>query len=305
MNEHLSQRSASSEQRFCAGPIRSQHLAIERGDAVACDSFRNPLSHGAEILRGFCPLFVGGVLLLAAAVKAFSLVGDSVAAHLWTKIGLIEIELVTGLVLIVGVDPRRARLGSIILFGGFLAYSVHQGFVGAQSCGCMGEINFSPWYAVAFDGVALLLLIYWQPVTKRIPAESYTGWLLWILPIAFAPLLHLVGTYKPFPRLAVQPAIVQLGRQPQNSRKAFHLSLANAHQQPVTIRRIEASCPCLQAGAAETVVAAGKEAIVELELDLSRVPAFVGPLLVEIKGRSRSGELVFAAAVQANVAPKE
>ena len=120
-----------------------------------------------------------GILLLAAAgLKLYGLGVSAMPAvgwfaQSWVQLAAAEWELVLGLWLISGAYPKAswfAALGTFLTFAGVSAYL---GFSGAASCGCLGAIQTSPWWAFSVDVLALVLLAVSRP--KHQPGSANAG----------------------------------------------------------------------------------------------------------------------------------
>jgi hypothetical protein len=126
---------------------------------------------------------LGVVLLVTAGLKAHTLLAD--APTYYNLFGAVEvtyaaclIEFVIGNWLLVGLHPQTARRVSIALFSIFLAAALGGALNGDYSCGCLGAVQISPWYAVVFDALAVAaLLIFGRPIVSLTSTTSRTRWL--------------------------------------------------------------------------------------------------------------------------------
>jgi len=134
--------------------------------ATVTPSPRHPLlpHSGFDLLR----LILGLILLLAAGLKAHQLATDplvtlaprpsalaplpaSLAPLLHSRpclIGVVECELLFGLVLLSGILPRLTWALSLLCFGGFALISLYKGISGDATCGCFGRVPVNPWLHV-------------------------------------------------------------------------------------------------------------------------------------------------------------
>ena len=92
---------------------------------------------------------LGGVLLIAAALKAYSFLthpfpdtGPLVTTLL--TISLVAFEVFFGLWLFSGLTPRLTWKASFICFGLFAGVTLVKAFSGAATCGCFGNAPLSP-----------------------------------------------------------------------------------------------------------------------------------------------------------------
>lgn len=106
-------------------------------------------------------VLLGGCLLLAAVLKTWAPADIAILASGYKVprvmiVGLIQLELVLGLMLISGVNQRLARRACVILFTCFAALSFVRGIAGVESCGCFGQIIVvSPWLSGVVSTVML------------------------------------------------------------------------------------------------------------------------------------------------------
>ena len=121
-------------------------------------------------------------------------------------IGIVEFELLLGLLLVSGIFHRLTWPVSLLCFGGFAVVSLSKGLSGDASCGCFGRVAVNPWYTLGLDAGGVLALLRWRPrgvgsiplmspwqVRVRAVAVAVV-WLLAGVPAAFA-----VGTRRPSP----------------------------------------------------------------------------------------------------------
>jgi len=113
-------------------------------------------------------------------------------------IGIVEFELLLGLLLLSGILPRFTWASSLICFGGFALVSLYRALSGDASCGCFGRVPVSPWYTAILDLAGVLALLAWRPTMRRslllinvrpVPVRGIGVVVLWLLagvPAAFA-----------------------------------------------------------------------------------------------------------------------
>jgi hypothetical protein len=114
---------------------------------------------------GFLRVVLGLALLVAATFKGYQLANDTVpGTTVWNSrpflVGLVLFELAFGLWLWTGLYPCLTRLAAIALCFAFFEASLYQVVAGQSTCGCMGQLDISPWWTMVFDGLALTALVF-------------------------------------------------------------------------------------------------------------------------------------------------
>lgn len=107
---------------------------------------------------------LGAVLLLSGLLKThvfFFPQGEVVPARAMVLLYLGE--CIAGVWILAGLFPLITRVIAIFIFVAFLNVSLSKAFAGLTSCGCMGRLSVTPWYAVAFDVVAIGFLWFVAP----------------------------------------------------------------------------------------------------------------------------------------------
>ena len=93
-------------------------------------------------------MMLGLVLVLAAVLKGQSLLTTPPTGFvdsLWLNIARVEAEFLLGLWLFSGLYPGKARYATLGAFGIFAVVALANGVNGAESCGCFGTVEVSPW----------------------------------------------------------------------------------------------------------------------------------------------------------------
>ena len=85
-------------------------------------------------------------------------------------IGIVEFELLLGLLLLSGFLPRLTYAWSLLCFGGFALVSLYKALSGDASCGCLGRVPVNPWYTFGLDTCAVLALLRRRP--RNYPSMS-------------------------------------------------------------------------------------------------------------------------------------
>jgi hypothetical protein len=88
------------------------------------------------------------------------------------------------------------------------------------------------------------------------------------------------------------PDPVSLGVLSSGQKSRTDFTLVNRTSQPLTIERIETSCPCLTTALASTSIGPGEKKVLSLEFDSSAEPDFHGGLSMDVTGFS-SGVMAF------------
>ena len=99
-------------------------------------------------------VLLGLMLVAAGGLKALQLATEPVVARgifesRWVLLVAIEIELLLGLLLLVGLYPQQTRRAAMLLFGLLAGVALTKILSGESSCGCFGTMRLSPWFALA------------------------------------------------------------------------------------------------------------------------------------------------------------
>jgi hypothetical protein len=259
------------------------------------------------------PAVLGSVLLTAAALKAHQLAFGSMAesslfTSRWSLIGLIELELALGLCLLLGLYPRQTRLAALACFTAFGAVSLQQALAGRASCSCFGAVDVRPWYTFLFDVAAVVALGQWHTNGTFVQLRggvrnncSHSRRSL-IFSLCFVPASVLAaeaGLHPAVPRLAVSPAMIDLGAVPAGGSQEATFTITNPGITPLTVARVESSCPCLKIELPDGPIEPGGTAAGRARLDMRAEPGFSGDLGIEVKGLDESGAVLFIIEVNA------
>jgi hypothetical protein len=116
---------------------------------------------------------LAGLLLISAAVlKIHEML--VVCTPGWKEHGIwesweftllqIPVELALGLWLVSGLFRKASWLAGTLAFFGFIFVTLYKGLIGAESCGCFGQIHINPWITLGLiDTPIFLLLILNRP----------------------------------------------------------------------------------------------------------------------------------------------
>ncbi|MDR0704009.1 MAG: hypothetical protein LBF88_03390 [Planctomycetaceae bacterium] len=122
--------------------------------------------------------FVAAVLLIAAGLKAYQLatmpdLENSFFEARWFQIILVECEIALALILLFGIVPKISWLVTTILFMIFSIVSLAKGLSGAESCGCWGAMQVSPYFTMVLDIGSIGLLWKFRPVSPVFCFQSF------------------------------------------------------------------------------------------------------------------------------------
>jgi hypothetical protein len=249
------------------------------------------------------PFITGAVLVGAGLLKTEKLWTEGISEQSfigsWGLVSLIELELGAGLALLTNVSPRLLRRIALVLFAAFTGVALSKAAAGERSCSCAGHLSISPILAVVGDLFILTALWRWRP--ERRPGSTWLKAGLTVTLVAVAP-WPLLAAFRPaaYPRLVVSP-VIDLGQLEQGERRSFALRLRNPHDRAVEIVALESTCPCLESTGVPARAGAGETQALGMALDLSREPAFTGPLSVEVTGRTSNGSIAFSTRVRTTV----
>jgi hypothetical protein len=257
-------------------------------------------------LLTFTPYFVGGLLLVAAALKAQKLIegeqpATDIFASRWFMIVLVDVEALCGLALILGIWPTVTRRVSKVLFLGFLGFSAYRAAAGAKTCGCLGGSEATPLAMAILDLGVLAALWIWQPRQVAANSRFMLRGLAWLLTSSLVLVSSWLGLADAQFLVTVSPTLVDLGKLSQGKSQRFSVLLRNQQEVPVIITRIEASCPCLAWGQRGLALEALGKAYLELEIDLGMEPFFTGRLLIEARVWTEQATPAFVLMVQIEV----
>jgi hypothetical protein len=118
----------------------------------------------------------GLVLIIAAVLKAHELLFVCIPG--WKEHGIwesyeftllqIPLELCLGIWLVSGLFRKAAWLAGMVAYFGFIFVTLYKGVIGAESCGCFGQIHVNPWLTLGLIDIPMFLLL----VLNR-PGQDY------------------------------------------------------------------------------------------------------------------------------------
>jgi len=120
---------------------------------------------------------LAGLLLVVAAVLKFQEM-LIICKPSWGEQGIweayefflvqIPLELCLGLWLVSGLFRKAAWLVGTLAYFGFIFVTLYKGAIGAESCGCFGQIPVNPWLTLGLIDIPMFLLL----VLNR-PGQEY------------------------------------------------------------------------------------------------------------------------------------
>jgi hypothetical protein len=222
----------------------------------------------------------------------------------WLRLTIVESEMISGIALLFGVFPHKARRFCQLLFSVFIAFSTYSLFSGIGSCGCLGYIDLQPWLFLVLNSSALVALSYWRPAKPAKPGVFSSFPLLFAFPLllALVPVCLELTTAPRVAALDVIPDLVTLEDLAQAANRDFDVLLRNKYDEPITVHRLAFSCSCLQSPNLQFVIGARQDKQIRFRLDLRDEPTFVGDLLLEVQGWTASDVLLFSLQIKARIA---
>ncbi len=264
----------------CACPVPSNKPAVSRCRDRARYA-RTPLRDRAIVL--------GGLLLAAAALKLYGVhvsavprVGAFANPQIWLPATMWE--LVLGVWLLSGAQRALAWLAASLTFLAFAGVSAYLGWAGVGSCGCLGAVRVSPWYAFGVDVAALALLTLGRP---RFDVD-FRGVLRGTAPIALGTIVVLGAVAgissiifgSPSAALArfrgesitVEPTTTDVGDAVAGESKRFSIRLTNYADQHIRIVGGTTTCSCIATESLPMDLAPGATGAVDVEIQFRGAP---------------------------------
>jgi hypothetical protein len=261
---------------------------------------------GAETVNGCVPIIVGTLLIGAGFLKADRAFTDVSDRYTFLfRLGLIELEIVLGLVLVFAVWPRVSRLAALVVFAGFAAAAFVQAVAGVRSCACLGRVEASPWIMGVLDLCVLAILWLWKPLPA--PDVIRTKRFNVFLGCCAFPVLLPVLILSENLQLRSQVELVvsehkgDLDNVMQGEEAEFKLYLKNPHEHEITVYELDSTCPCLRAKDLPWSFGPGRGRFVELRFDSRDEPNFSGKLRLEFSGKTADKRDAFRATVNVRV----
>jgi len=277
--------------------ITVSHILLNVAErSLPCCSSRHRLPPPQIINRGFrfVRLVLGLLLLVAAGLKAHGLTTDplsqdSFLASPLLQVAVIEVELLLGLWLLSGRSVRAAWAATLMFFVILSGVSLYQALTGQESCGCLGRVAMSPWWAFILDITACLALVLWRPTHTRpdsgldtsnagnglksflirsVAGAILLGGGILLFAVAEHGSVHAFVASLQGEALLVRPNTIQLGNQAADTQKVVNIAIRNMTERKVRIIGSQSSCsPCVVATDLPIVAAKKQEAQVKLRVN--------------------------------------
>jgi hypothetical protein len=115
---------------------------------------------------------LGLVLLVAAGMKAHQFatqpaIASEMLGSRGLSIGLVEAELLLGLLLLFGLFQCAAWVACLAFFGAACVASLYKALAGEASCGCFGSVVVNPWVTLLIDLSIVAALVSRAPDLRR------------------------------------------------------------------------------------------------------------------------------------------
>jgi hypothetical protein len=211
---------------------------------------------------------VAVILLIAAGLKIYGLrvepiAGSGIFSAPEFQVALVEFEIVLGIWLWSGVRPILSWLVALVTFTAFAAASSYLAWIGQSSCGCFGNLQVNPVFALALDCAILTGLAFGRPDLKplwnnprRVLLEgtgsgmavvvgmaAIFGLLLGAAQMAFGSLPEALAYFRG-ERVTVQPRLVDVGAGHLGEVRPVVVTIANWTDKPVRIIGASQDCSC-------------------------------------------------------------
>ena len=259
------------------------------------------------------PVVLGIILLATGVLKSHAAFFDLPVrlphfSGRWGMVVVAEYEFLLGGWLISGFYHRYAVLSAAVTFICFFVFSAFAALEGEKTCGCFGGLNFSPWFAVTLDSLALLAITFYKPYGNNLhrnvpyftkPAAALIC-LMVILPLAVA-----FRGPSSSPLFSPSKPTVDLGEVTQAQSRQLSLSVTSQRDYPIQISKIESTCPCLSLDCTPRLVPPFGDVEISGIFDLSREPLFTGKLRIYITITNVTNDALLTIQVSVTVKPRD
>ncbi|MEN6306476.1 MAG: MauE/DoxX family redox-associated membrane protein [Anaerohalosphaeraceae bacterium] len=121
----------------------------------------------------------------------------------------IPLELSLGIWLVSGLFRKAAWLVGTLCFLGFIGVTAYKMYIGAESCGCFGQVHVKPWITLSFIDIPffLLLAIWWPGKDYKLlppPWPNVFHAIVFAAPI-FATLIFAAPAMVAFKPIQIKP----------------------------------------------------------------------------------------------------
>jgi thiol-disulfide isomerase/thioredoxin len=127
-----------------------------------------------RIANQIITVVTGLVLIVASVLKIHQLLTEPIISKGFWESWLffviqIPLELGLGIWLICGLFRKAAWMLAVLAFGLFILVTLHKGLIGAESCGCFGQVKVNPWITLlAIDTPLFLGLVIFRPLRLKL-----------------------------------------------------------------------------------------------------------------------------------------
>jgi hypothetical protein len=159
----------------------------------------------------------GLVLILASVLKIHEMLVVCIPG--WREHGIwesweftllqIPLELCLGIWLVSGLFRKAAWLAGTLAYCFFIFVTLYKGIIGAESCGCFGQVHVNPWLTLGLIDIPMfVLLVLHRPGQdyKLLPPPWPNTWhaIVFAAPI-FATLIFVAPTLTAFKPVCIRP----------------------------------------------------------------------------------------------------
>jgi hypothetical protein len=219
-------------------------------------------------------------------------------------------EFILGVWLLSGLAPAWSWLCGLGIFGLLAALSFQLGVTGQASCGCLGKLPVSPWWAFAVDSTSILLLAFFPPfnisiaafVSATTPGSRSTmqtpkcRWLLAIVMLLIVPAIVLTPFIMSLQGFVTTPLEIIDDNlrvlDPANRHDPITIAfrLRNNTNQRLPIAVVRSSCDCVTARVDKDVLDPGE--VVGASATVHRFDANADRFEEKVRIRSDVGDAV-------------
>ncbi|MGH7201993.1 MAG: DUF1573 domain-containing protein [Planctomycetaceae bacterium] len=248
------------------------------------------------------------VLLTAAGLKAYALffganLGRGVFAAQWLQLAAMEAEALLGLWLLSGLCPAGTRRAALGVFAVLAGIAGTEAVLGAESCGCFGALDVSPWAALGLDAGAVLVLAVVAPATDAGRSSRWRRLIrsnLWqMLLIGTGALTILYGLTFPIfgspaaalawiqgSRVTISPEVIDLGECAPGEKRLAVFEITNREDRPVTIVGGTTTCACTTTQGLPVTVPPGETRTVPVTVTIVGTESFSQTVTLYRDGQS-------------------
>ncbi len=225
---------------------------------------------------------VGAYFLTAAGLKLFSGGAVTVSGGGYTpalQLLAVQVELVLGAWLILDRMPVAAWLSACLLLATLAGISFTSALRGQSDCGCFGQFKVHPGITTAINLAVLGLLLLCRPPVKW-PENRGTLAAVGVLAVAAGGLAwtangplgdKLLAKWQGR-TVALRSSVIDAGEGTVGMTKQLPVIVTNASSRDIRLIGGGASCSCTTTQNLPTIVPAGSEVAVQIELTFRGTP---------------------------------